>query len=240
MAKAIYGIKIFPFQQQFTLTAKEKNSVTELALFVSLVYISYWHEGPLPIKALLNDLLLLDECVKYPNVTVPKTALTTFKRHLWYLSEILFGLSLFDERIEFVVKTKMVANFQSPQHIICLKRLDRPPETLAPLGLASCITCRTTDISDVLAVKGEEKAQSFLPKDVDEWSENASFQELKTSALAVMVVNDSAEKAIALMERYNCTLTKNEEQKQLLLHLVRQHRETYPTSSKATLMKETE
>jgi len=31
------------------------------------------------------------------------------------------------------------------------------------------------------------------------------------------VVNDSAERAIALMQQYNSSLTKNEEQKQYLL-----------------------
>src|SRR6218665_1669545 len=38
MAKVIYNIKIFMFHQQFSLTAKENQSVKEMALFVSLVY----------------------------------------------------------------------------------------------------------------------------------------------------------------------------------------------------------
>ena len=112
MAKAIYCIKICLFQQQFSLTDKEKQNVIDLALFVSLVYVRFWHEAPLPIKAPLNDLLLIEELSKYPNMKVANAATTTFNRHLWYFSEILVGLSLFDERIGDDVKTKMVENLQ--------------------------------------------------------------------------------------------------------------------------------
>src|SRR6218665_2944898 len=41
MAKVIYNIKIFMFHQQFSLTAKENQSVKEMVLFVS-VYIRFW------------------------------------------------------------------------------------------------------------------------------------------------------------------------------------------------------
>ena len=51
------------------------------------------------------------------------------------------------------------------------------------------------------------------------------------------VVNDTAERGIALMQQYNSSLTKNEEQKQFLLRLVERHRKTFPSSAKSTLMK---
>jgi len=50
------------------------------------------------------------------------------------------------------------------------------------------------------------------------------------------VVNDSAERAIALMQQYNSSLTQNEEQKQFLLCLVEKHRKQYPTCTKSALM----
>jgi len=59
MAKAIYSLKRDLFQKQFSLTAKEKRGIQELVLFVSLIYIRFWHEAPLAVKAPLNDLLLL-------------------------------------------------------------------------------------------------------------------------------------------------------------------------------------
>ena len=39
----------------------------------------------------------------------------------------------------------------------------------------------------------KEMAQSFLTKDSKKWTEIASYQELKKLALAMTVVNDSAE-----------------------------------------------
>src|SRR5688572_33445605 len=71
MVKAIFSIKIFLFQQLLSPTAKEKHSVKELALCVSLVYFRFWHqwhEAPLPIRTPLNDLLLLEDLSKYLNV----------------------------------------------------------------------------------------------------------------------------------------------------------------------------
>ena len=48
----------------------------EMAMFVSLVYVRFWHEAPLTIKVPLNDLLLLEELRKYPNyLSVAKAAL---------------------------------------------------------------------------------------------------------------------------------------------------------------------
>jgi hypothetical protein len=240
MAKAIYSIKIFLFQKQFSLTAKEKHGVKELALFVSLVYVRFWHEAPLPIRAPLNDLLLLEELNKYPNRRVAMAASTSFSRHLWYASEMLVGLSLFDDRIGADVKSLMVTNLRLPQSINSVKRLDHPPEPLSSLGLASCFTEKTTTIFDILLLNGKNKAQGFLVRDPKDWCEDPSYQELRTAASVMTVVNDSAERAIALMQQYNSSLTKNEEQKQYLLRLVKRHRKAYPSCSKAMLMKMTE
>jgi len=55
MAKAIYCLKLYLFQDQFTMTTKDRKGVTEMALFVSLVYTRFWHKAPRGISAPLND-----------------------------------------------------------------------------------------------------------------------------------------------------------------------------------------
>ena len=50
------------------------------------------------------------------------------------------------------------------------------------------------------------------------------------------VVYNTAERTIALMQQYNSSLTKNNEQKQYLLRLVERYRKQYPTCAKSTLM----
>lgn len=49
------------------------------------------------------------------------------------------------------------------------------------------------------------------------------------------VVNDIAERALALIEQYNDSLTKNEEQKQYLLQVVQKHRKAFPNCHKKNL-----
>jgi len=72
------------FQRQFTLTAKEKNNVKELALFMSLIYIRFWLEAPHTGKSSFNDVQLLQALENYPNRTIVKAATSTFCRHLCF------------------------------------------------------------------------------------------------------------------------------------------------------------
>ena len=61
---------------------------------------------------------------------------------------------------------------------------------------------------------------------------------MKDQVDKMKVVNDSAERGIALIQKYNETLTKDEDQKQFLLRFVQLHRQFYPSSSKTALMAE--
>lgn len=49
------------------------------------------------------------------------------------------------------------------------------------------------------------------------------------------VVNDCAERGVSLIQKYNSSITMNENQKQYLLRAVDIHRKLFPTSSKETL-----
>jgi hypothetical protein len=49
------------------------------------------------------------------------------------------------------------------------------------------------------------------------------------------VVNDFAERGVALMEEFNLALTKDEDQKQSILQVVEAHRARFPDANKATV-----
>jgi len=71
--------------------------------------------------------------------------------------------------------------------------------------------------------------------------DDPSYQDLwMTAASTMTVVKDSDETGIVLTQQYKMPLTKNEEQTQFLLRIVNHHRKTYPSCSKARLMKITE
>jgi len=72
-----------------------------------------------------------------------------------------------------------------------------------------------------------------LVKDPTEWNDDRSYQDLKTAASKMKVLNDSAERD---MQQYNSSLTKNEEQKQYHLRLVEKHRKQYSTCAKSTIL----
>ena len=149
--------------------------------------------------------------------TIVEAARDTFSRHHWYFSEILVGLSFFDDRIGKDVRRHMVANLQILASAESAKRLDSPPKPLSATVLQTSVTQRTAAIFDVFSLSGKMKAQIFLVKDPTEWNDDRSYKDLKTAASKMKVVNDSAERAIALMQQYNSSLTKNEELKQYLL-----------------------
>jgi len=98
------------------------------------------------------------------------------------------------------------------------------------------VTKRTNQLFELLSITGKEEANNFLSKDPESWEADASYQKLKDRVQKMKVVNDSAERGIALIEKYNECLTKDEEQKQYLLRFVQRHRQLYPTSSKAVML----
>ena len=234
MAKAIYSIKMFVFRDQLKLTAREVTGMTKVCLFVSLVYARYWHEAPIAEKAPLNDLHLIALLDRYPEPAVRVAAISAFRRHLWYLSEHLAPLALFDDRVDDDTKAAMVQNLSLPPHSKALKRLDgKTFDHTRPLG--HYITRRSLTIFSLLASNGEEDAKSFLSKPPSLWSADSSYQSLKSKVKLLKVVNDCAERGVALIQHYNTALTKDESQKQYLLRLVSRHRKDVPDPTKAAL-----
>ena len=60
-------------------------------------------------------------------------------------------------------------------------------------------------------------------------------QEAKQKMTSLSVVNDHAERGVALIEEFSGHLTKDEEQLQFVLQVVQAHRRAYPDALKRTL-----
>jgi len=76
---------------------------------------------------------------------------------------------------------------------------------------------------------------SFLKTDPENWNMNADYTVGTEVLKHLQVVNDSAERGVALIEEYNQILTKKENQKQFLLQVVQEHRHCFPNFNKGTL-----
>ena len=79
-------------------------------------------------------------------------------------------------------------------------------------------------------------SSGFLKKKVEDWEDDAEYQKSRQLVRCMRVVNDIAERGVALMDEYDKIHTNNEEQKQYLLLLIKEYRMKFPDSNKSTLL----
>lgn len=236
MSKGIYCLKMFLFRHQFKTTKQEEQSITAMALFVALIYIRFWLDAPISSHAPYNDILMLTMLQKYAEqLKMASTASTALQRHLWYLSEDLVGLSLLDERVPDKTKADCVLRMKTytatKEHP---RRIEIKDTT--NIRLETFFTKRSYRIFDVLKKGGATEAkQGFLQTDPSIWKNNLLYKDFRTRVKGLSVVNDAAERSVALAEDYCSTLIKDEEQLQFIFRLVHEHRKSIPTPSKTNL-----
>ena len=73
---------------------------------------------------------------------------------------------------------------------------------------------------------------SFMDAEVADWSQNEAFLQGLAVVKNLQIVNDIAERGVALITEFNSSTTKNEEQKQYLLQVVAEHRKNMPVINK--------
>ena len=76
----------------------------------------------------------------------------------------------------------------------------------------------------------------FLSQDPALWENSDTYVSVKTTLSRLRVVNDIAERGVALINEYNELCTKDEEQKQFLLLAVKNYRQQHSDRNKFTLM----
>ncbi|CAD6231335.1 GSCOCG00012218001-RA-CDS [Cotesia congregata] len=209
MSKAIYCLKIFIFRTEFKITAKELNNLRQICIFIVTTYIKAWFTSSSAILAPNNDLTLMQQLILYTkiNSTVSQAALKKMVRHLWYLSDQLAIMSLFDDSIDLTVKKKMIENLMNNK--------SSNTKTRKYEVVSDSDELLEKDISDFISVesltifKEFDLPYDFIDEDISNWSNNDSFQECKEFFGKLAVVNDVAERGVSLIEDYNKCLTKN-------------------------------
>lgn len=170
------------------------------------------------------------------NKVVSDTAVSAMKRHLWYLSQELTPLGLFSDSVSLDVKQKMVARLmESDIHSVNRDRSIKYSgnEDLSHKTLDYFIGPASHFFFQVLNLKTD-----FLALDVETWSEQESFKLAKKICTSLTVVNDSAERAIALATNFNLSLTRREEEKQFLYQVIEAHRKRLPDVNKSTFLEQ--
>ena len=176
IAKALYSVKIFLFKDQVKLTARETAGLTSISLFVSLVYTRYWHEAPIAERVPFNDFKMLALLHQYPEHRVRDAAVKAFNRHLWYFSQHLVPLVLFDDRVTEETKAAMVENFARLSKPVALRRLDiKSFDHRAKLE--TYVISRSLNIFNLLSTNGKEEAKVFLSKSPAIWPSDPTHQQ---------------------------------------------------------------
>jgi hypothetical protein len=232
IAKVLYALKIWMFRQQFKLTAREEAALRDLAIFAVRVYVKAWITAPSAICAPFNDLQLINSLLQYSAINQAISTATTKKlsTHLWYLSEELVALSLFDDRVFSSTKRLMVAAMQKKGTDKPSKRREIDLQNIYSCTLDQFATSNSMNLFHCLKLPTE-----FLSTDPDTWKSLDSYGVAKRRLATLKVVNDTAERGVSLIQDYNRTLTKDEEDLQFLLQVVSDHRQLHPTSKKTEL-----
>lgn len=79
-------------------------------------------------------------------------------------------------------------------------------------------------------------SSAFLQKEPRLWEEDEDYKASREIVRSMRVVNDIAERGVALIEEFNKLITRDEEQKQFLLLVVKKFRQKYPDTKKSTLL----
>lgn len=187
----------------------------------------------------MNDLQFFQSLIRYKdeNTTLANAAIHKIGLHLWYLTEELVGLSFFDDRVPLDIKRRMVLAINTAsQSQEPLRRLHVNTNSKTELelwknkSLDEFVTKKMKKLFERFKLKSD-----FLEQDPNTWKDNESYLIAKRHLSFLRVVNDTAERGVALMKCYNQSVAKNEDQKQYVLKCVKKHREQYPNVRKSTL-----
>lgn len=231
MSKVIYALKIWMFRGQFKLTRKEEQGIMHVCVFAVRVYFKAWMQAPLAAKAPAHDLELLKTLVEYKSINKESAdaALKKLKKHSWYLQPELACLALFDDDVALTTKAAMVQRMNQP--LVTASDL-KDDTAICNYELEDFVSEKSMMLFHNMAIPSD-----FLSDDPETWPRNTAYQDACRCIRALKVVNDQAERAVALTQSYNGSLTKNEEQLQALLKVVEKHRHKFPNCQKSTLLR---
>ena len=219
MAKVIYCFKIMLFRDQFKLTAKELKSLTEFCLFVSHVYVKAWIACPLACDAPVNDLQLFKHIKQYVEVNkvVSDTALKKLEHHLWYVGPELVPLALFSNKVSLEQKHRIIERMQQ-----CGQEF-----SVRGIRLQNCSDLQKKELYELITSSSLRTLQLLrldtnfiMTNDPETWNDSPLYAQNKCIVDSLKVVNDMAERSIALMSDFNSSITKNETEMQRLIQVL--------------------
>jgi len=232
--KVIYCFTILLFKEEFELNITEQKNLTEFCLFSSLIYVQAWISCPRTSDAPVNDLRLFQKVQQYAslNKAVSEAAIKKFRGHLWYLEPKFIPLALFSEKLSTEDEQMIVSRMKT-----CGENWDeRGIKLMDSGGLENKALHDLVTSASTTALRSLRVDVDFLfDNDPSVWNDSPIFLKAKAIVDSLQVVNDSAERSVALMSTFNESITKTESEMQKLIQVVEDHRKRVPDGRKCTL-----
>lgn len=209
------------------------KNIRRFNIFVVRIYLENWFLCQIANKAPANDLKLLKNLEKYKEVDgeIGMAVQKKFLRHLWYINENNVALAFFDDDVSIEMKRKMILNLQQTGHPDKPQRITLPIDRIMTAELCDFVSVHTYFFFDtVLNERLLGINREFLTADPSTWDTNENYITAKEVVSNLKIVNDIAERGIALITRFNAILTHQEKQKQFILHAIEQHCNNMPYS----------
>lgn len=226
MNKIIYCIKIYLFRDQLDIGIDIMISIRRFLAFVMKIYLEKWFTCTQAIEAPKNDLDMLKSICDLDESMPIGNAFQKLTSHLWYLSEHLVALAFFDSRVSILEKVRMVQRTMNepvdgddPNRAKIQHDLDH--EHIEALNISHFVTKRTLNFFKITGIDS-----SFLNQHPRLWENNKIYQKARKSVESLPVVNDAAERSIALYQQYKDKAC-GEEQRENLLQVVERERQKF-------------
>ena len=245
MASCLYILKLFIFHDQLRatdITPEESQDIEILAEYIALLHAQYFLQSPLASAAPRLDrnfwisLNEYQQCFSVNEVAydviegVKKSVLL----HLWYLTEQLVVLGLFDDDLpddeRKAVATKLMSTSR-PSHFNVGKpafptdRMSGHPSLDVFIGKNSWLLFHNLNATG-----------KWLERDVDKWKDDVEYIEIKKLLRDMKVVNDLAERCVKDTEDY-ADAAKDPIHRDNILLVVSDHRRIFSDLRKCVLSK---
>lgn len=222
------------FRNQFQIAAREKQILQKICVFIVIFYVKIWFTAPNAINAPNSDLQLVKDLIDYRKIhpEIANAALDKLSRHLWYLHEQLACLALFDKTVSIEEKIKIIQKMNSQVAI------EKPNKRFA-VAYDEITSLSEKNISDfvnsnsLFIFEQFELPYEFLCSDPSLWESNLEYKRCYDTFKTLKVVNDTAERGVALAESFYEVLTHNEDERQRIFQTVQHHRSQYTSCNKS-------
>lgn len=233
MNRIIYCLKIYLYRAQLDVEPATMLGIKRFLVFVIKAYLEYWFGCMDGIRAPRNDLQFLKSLADL-HEAMPILANSTYTKmcnHLWYLSETLIAFAFFDENVSIEDKRLMVQSLgrNSTSNSPNRAKIDEDIRNIGNYGLSDFVTAQTLEFFTIIQVN-----PIFFTVDPVEWNENESYISAREAVKTFPVVNDAAERSIALFQNYR-DKAKGEQQLANLLQVAEEERHKYKRLRKSEI-----